>query len=69
MDNVQSVDKFLLAPYIKVLDYIDQSVSIDERGDLLIFMSGINEVRINFKLKRIKHLVFISYAFQDIKSS
>ncbi|KAG2228952.1 hypothetical protein INT48_008020 [Thamnidium elegans] len=32
------------APYIKVLDYIDQSVPLDERGDLLIFMSGINEI-------------------------
>jgi hypothetical protein len=32
-------------PYIKVLEYIDQSVHAGERGDLLIFMSGINEVR------------------------
>ncbi|KAI8083313.1 P-loop containing nucleoside triphosphate hydrolase protein [Gilbertella persicaria] len=31
-------------PYIKVLEYIDQSVPLDERGDLLIFMSGINEI-------------------------
>ncbi|KAI8988337.1 P-loop containing nucleoside triphosphate hydrolase protein [Mycotypha africana] len=32
------------AQYIKVLDYIDQSAPVDERGDLLIFMSGINEI-------------------------
>lgn len=32
------------APYIKVLNYIDQSVPISERGDLLIFMPGINEI-------------------------
>ncbi|KAG1519546.1 hypothetical protein G6F52_008518 [Rhizopus delemar] len=32
------------APYIKVMDYIDQSVPAGERGDLLIFMSGINEI-------------------------
>ncbi|EPB90295.1 hypothetical protein HMPREF1544_02820 [Mucor circinelloides 1006PhL] len=31
-------------PYIKVLEYIDQSVPAGERGDLLIFMSGINEI-------------------------
>ncbi|CEP10178.1 hypothetical protein [Parasitella parasitica] len=31
-------------PYIKVLEYIDQSVPVNERGDLLIFMSGINEI-------------------------
>ncbi|GAN03267.1 ATP-dependent RNA helicase DHX34 isoform X5 [Mucor ambiguus] len=31
-------------PYIKVLEYIDQSVPAEERGDLLIFMSGINEI-------------------------
>ncbi|KAG1241632.1 hypothetical protein G6F68_016591 [Rhizopus microsporus] len=32
------------APYIKVMDYIDQSVPAGERGDLLIFMAGINEI-------------------------
>ncbi|KAI9491621.1 P-loop containing nucleoside triphosphate hydrolase protein [Zychaea mexicana] len=31
-------------PYLKVLEYIDQSVPVAERGDLLIFMSGINEI-------------------------
>ncbi|OBZ82768.1 putative ATP-dependent RNA helicase DHX34 [Choanephora cucurbitarum] len=31
-------------PYMKVIDYIDQSVPSDERGDLLIFMPGINEI-------------------------
>ncbi|KAI7851751.1 P-loop containing nucleoside triphosphate hydrolase protein [Circinella umbellata] len=31
-------------PYLKVLDYIDQSIPVTERGDLLIFMSGINEI-------------------------
>ncbi|ORE07685.1 P-loop containing nucleoside triphosphate hydrolase protein [Rhizopus microsporus var. microsporus] len=34
------------APYIRVMDYIDQSVPAGERGDLLIFMSGINEISI-----------------------
>lgn len=32
------------SPYLKVLEYIDQSIPIGERGDLLIFMSGINEI-------------------------
>ncbi|CAO3703181.1 unnamed protein product [Rhizopus stolonifer] len=31
-------------PYAKVIDYIDQSIPVGERGDLLIFMSGINEI-------------------------
>ncbi|KAI9484179.1 MAG: putative ATP-dependent RNA helicase DHX34-like protein [Benjaminiella poitrasii] len=31
-------------PYLKVLEYIDQSIPTGERGDLLIFMSGINEI-------------------------
>jgi hypothetical protein len=34
-----------IAPYLKIMDYIDQSVPSAERGDLLIFMSGIEEVR------------------------
>ncbi|CAM0139298.1 unnamed protein product [Umbelopsis sp. WA50703] len=32
------------APYLKIMDYIDQSVPSSERGDLLIFMSGIEEI-------------------------
>lgn len=32
------------APYRRVMEYIDQSIPITERGDLLIFMSGINEI-------------------------
>jgi hypothetical protein len=36
----------MAAPYLKILDYIDQSVPSSERGDLLIFMSGIEEVGI-----------------------
>ncbi|ORZ02569.1 P-loop containing nucleoside triphosphate hydrolase protein [Syncephalastrum racemosum] len=31
-------------PYLKVIEYIDQSIPSTERGDLLIFMSGINEI-------------------------
>lgn len=41
-----SLTYVMIAPYIKVLDYVDQSVPLDERGDLLIFMSGINEVSV-----------------------
>ncbi|KAL9551091.1 hypothetical protein MBANPS3_004422 [Mucor bainieri] len=37
-------ERKLIDPYIKVLEYIDQSVPAGERGDLLIFMSGINEI-------------------------
>ncbi|KAI8064692.1 P-loop containing nucleoside triphosphate hydrolase protein [Gongronella butleri] len=32
------------APYIKVMQHIDDSVPSHERGDLLIFVSGINEI-------------------------
>ncbi|KAI9138090.1 P-loop containing nucleoside triphosphate hydrolase protein [Paraphysoderma sedebokerense] len=31
-------------PYLKIMEKIDQSISPTERGDLLIFMSGINEI-------------------------
>lgn len=31
-------------PYLKVIEYIDQSVPSTERGDLLVFMSGIQEI-------------------------
>lgn len=31
-------------PYLKIMELIDQTVPAAERGDLLIFMSGINEI-------------------------
>ncbi|KAJ2960902.1 hypothetical protein NQZ79_g3699 [Umbelopsis isabellina] len=39
--NLRLIEK---APYLKIMDYIDQSVPSSERGDLLIFMSGIEEI-------------------------
>ena len=32
-------------PYLRILQEVDQQVPANERGDLLIFMSGIKEVR------------------------
>ncbi|KAG2179770.1 hypothetical protein INT43_003553 [Umbelopsis isabellina] len=37
-------ERISAAPYLKIMDYIDQSVPSTERGDLLIFMSGIEEI-------------------------
>ncbi|KAJ3215648.1 DEAH (Asp-Glu-Ala-His) box polypeptide 34 [Dinochytrium kinnereticum] len=36
--------KFKPEPYLRILERIDQVVPAHERGDLLIFMSGINEI-------------------------
>lgn len=38
--------KIKSAPYLKILERIDQTVPHDERGDLLIFVSGMNEIGI-----------------------
>jgi HrpA-like RNA helicase len=38
--------KIKSAPYLKILERIDQTVPQDERGDLLIFVSGMNEIGI-----------------------
>ena len=31
-------------PYIKLLERIDQEYPADERGDVLVFLSGMNEI-------------------------
>ncbi|CAO3633213.1 unnamed protein product [Cunninghamella echinulata] len=37
-------DRLDPAPYLNIMSHIDSNFSINERGDLLIFMSGINEI-------------------------
>lgn len=34
------------APYLRILERIDQTIPADERGDLLIFVPGMNEIGI-----------------------
>jgi HrpA-like RNA helicase len=34
-----------VGPYVKILEKIDQSVPEHERGDMLIFLSGLNEIQ------------------------
>lgn len=36
--------KLNVGPYLRILKKIDETISADERGDLLIFVSGINEI-------------------------
>jgi ATP-dependent RNA helicase DHX34 len=38
--------KIKAEPYLRILERIDQTVPSDERGDLLIFVSGMNEIGI-----------------------
>ena len=37
-------DRIDSTPYLQIMEQIDQTYSANERGDLLIFMSGINEI-------------------------
>ncbi|KAI9309287.1 P-loop containing nucleoside triphosphate hydrolase protein [Cunninghamella echinulata] len=37
-------DRLDPAPYLNIMSHIDSNFSTNERGDLLIFMSGINEI-------------------------
>jgi HrpA-like RNA helicase len=37
-------EKIKSGPYLRILEKIDSTVSSVERGDLLIFLSGINEI-------------------------
>ncbi|RUS16526.1 P-loop containing nucleoside triphosphate hydrolase protein, partial [Endogone sp. FLAS-F59071] len=38
------VERVNTEPYLKIMELIDQTIPAAERGDLLIFMSGINEI-------------------------
>ncbi|XP_018399875.1 PREDICTED: probable ATP-dependent RNA helicase DHX34 [Cyphomyrmex costatus] len=37
-------DRFNPSPYVQILQIIDQKYPVDEKGDLLIFLSGISEI-------------------------
>ncbi|KAL6256792.1 hypothetical protein P5V15_011732 [Pogonomyrmex californicus] len=37
-------DRFNPSPYVQIMQIIDQKYSADEKGDLLIFLSGISEI-------------------------
>ncbi|XP_032685966.1 probable ATP-dependent RNA helicase DHX34 [Odontomachus brunneus] len=37
-------DRFNPSPYVQILQIIDQKYPVDEKGDLLIFLSGMNEI-------------------------
>ena len=39
-----SSEKLNPAPYVRILQLIDKKYPADERGDLLIFMSGLREI-------------------------
>ena len=39
-----SSEKLNPAPYVRILQLIDKKYPSDERGDLLIFMSGLREI-------------------------
>ncbi|KAJ3300017.1 DEAH (Asp-Glu-Ala-His) box polypeptide 34 [Borealophlyctis nickersoniae] len=36
--------KLNAAPYLRIIEKIDQTVPAEERGDMLVFLSGINEI-------------------------
>ncbi len=40
-----STDRIDPAPYVRLLQHIDTSYSISERGDLLVFLSGMAEIQ------------------------
>ncbi|XP_077256228.1 putative ATP-dependent RNA helicase DHX34 isoform X2 [Temnothorax americanus] len=37
-------DRFNPSPYVQIMQIIDQKYPVDEKGDLLIFLSGISEI-------------------------
>jgi HrpA-like RNA helicase len=39
-------EKIKSGPYLRIMEKIDNSIPSSERGDLLIFLSGINEITI-----------------------
>jgi HrpA-like RNA helicase len=42
--NCSSTNYFVAGPYLRILERIDQVVPSSERGDLLVFLSGMQEI-------------------------
>ena len=42
--SVEDTDRLNPAPYVRILQMIDKKYPTSERGDLLVFLSGITEI-------------------------
>ncbi|VDM18620.1 unnamed protein product [Hydatigera taeniaeformis] len=46
-EQAASLERIDPAPYVRLLQHIDNTYSISERGDLLVFLSGMAEIQVN----------------------
>ena len=44
-DPLQKSDRIDPRPYIRVMQTIDKKYSADERGDMLVFLSGMSDIQ------------------------
>ncbi|KAM7541510.1 hypothetical protein Aperf_G00000039513 [Anoplocephala perfoliata] len=45
-EQAASLERIDPAPYVRLLQYIDRTYEVSERGDLLVFLSGMAEIQI-----------------------
>lgn len=45
-EQAASLERIDPAPYVRLLQHIDQNYEISERGDLLVFLSGMAEIQV-----------------------
>lgn len=58
-EQAASLERIDPAPYVRLLQHIDNTYSISERGDLLVFLSGMAEIQVGGLLLCWVFLVFV----------
>lgn len=46
-EQAASLERIDPAPYVRLLQHIDRTYEVSERGDLLVFLSGMAEIQVD----------------------
>lgn len=46
-EQAASLERIDPAPYVRLLQHIDNNYDVSERGDLLVFLSGMAEIQVS----------------------
>lgn len=65
-EQAASLERIDPAPYVRLLQHIDQTYEVSERGDLLVFLSGMAEIQVSATFLRILlwslcHIYYMAY--------
>jgi HrpA-like RNA helicase len=61
--SIEKSDRLNPAPYVRILQMIDKKYDKKERGDLLIFLSGLKEITIVADACKVRFVFYLAWNF------